>query len=432
MGSTTAARPAPLVATGRRLADQRAPLEVIGSLSVEPGLSVLHGDWCGGGTIIAREPVATASDRSSIAVALGSWSPAPAGPYVGGGWFGWLSYPDAARGAASDRGPTDHLGLYPNVVRFRGDDGGWYDEALSGLIGETDLAARRRDYAAGIGRSRRPGRYRVGLLRPRQSRASYLDAVLACIERIRAGDVYQANLCLQLEASFHGDVVALFADLVGALRPAYGALMSDETRTVVSVSPELFVRRSGTHLLSAPIKGTRPKSPGQADPDPAVAELLASSKERAENIMIVDLVRNDLGRVARIGSVSVPSLLAVEEHCGVWHLVSRVSGELARGRSDADLLAATFPAASITGAPKHAAREIIAGLEQSTRGVYTGAVGYLSPFAGVELSVAIRTATIEDGRLTLGVGAGITLDSDPAQEWAECLHKAAPLERVWS
>jgi len=259
----------------------------------------------------------------------------------------------------------------------------------------------------------------------------------ACIERICAGDIYQANLCLRMDADFAGDVTSLFADLVEALQPAYGALICTRSHAIVSVSPELFLRRDGDTVTSAPIKGTRPKSNRGRDRDPAAIELLRSAKERAENVMIVDLVRNDLGRVAATGTVQVPSLLAVEEHCGVWHLVSRVSAMLAPGCGDADLLAATFPAASVTGAPKRAARGVIAQLERKPRGVYTGAIGYLSPHAGLELNVAIRTAVISYRHtpphlLSLGVGAGITAGSVPADEWQECLAKAAPLVHAWS
>jgi anthranilate/para-aminobenzoate synthase component I len=240
-----------------------------------------------------------------------------------------------------------------------------------------------------------------------------------------------------MDADFAGDVTRLFADLVDALQPAYGALICTRSHAIVSVSPELFLRRDGDAVTSAPIKGTRPKSTISRGPDPAAGELLRSAKERAENVMIVDLVRNDLSRVAATGSVQVPSLLAVEEHCGVWHLVSRVSATIAPGRSDADLLAATFPPASVTGAPKQAARGVITQLERRSRGVYTGAIGYLSPHSGLELNVAIRTAVISYRHaaphlMSLGVGAGITAGSVPADEWQECLHKAAPLADAWS
>jgi para-aminobenzoate synthetase component 1 len=250
------------------------------------------------------------------------------------------------------------------------------------------------------------------------------------MERIRAGDLYQANICLRMAAEFSGDAAALFAGLAERLTPDYAALVCTRDVTVVSMSPELFLRRRGSTVVSAPIKGTRPRATGAEDRANA-ERLRRSEKERAENVMIVDLVRNDLAQVAETGSVTVSSLLSVEPHCGVWHLVSRVGARLARGRSDQDLLAAAFPPGSVTGAPKLAARRIIDELEVAPRGGYTGAIGYAGP-AGLELNVAIRTLEVRrapDGRRTadLGVGAGITASSVPSQEWQECLDKAAPL-----
>ncbi len=401
---------------------------------------MLHGEWGGGGTVVTTDPGATLTDGEEILTAFSDQPSAPDSPAIGGGWYGWLRYPDSSAWPLAD--DTSHVGnwvsFYPSVLRYRFDDGRWYDEALVGAIEDEALERRRRDLQAvlrGPGPSGGAG-YLVGRLQPQESRAWYTASVNACIERIRAGDVYQANLCLRLDADFAGNAARLFADLVDALHPAYGALICTSTHAIVSVSPELFLRRARDTLTSAPIKGTRPKSTRQT-PDPAASELRTSPKERAENVMIVDLVRNDLGRVAATGTVHVPSLLAVEEHCGVWHLVSRVRATLAEGHGDADALRATFPPASVTGAPKQAARRIIAELERRSRGVYTGAIGYLSPSAGLELNVAIRTAVISyrtpgPHLLSLGVGAGITADSVPADEWQECLDKAAPIVRAWS
>jgi para-aminobenzoate synthetase component I len=174
-------------------------------------------------------------------------------------------------------------------------------------------------------------------------------------------------------------------------------------------------------VTSCPIKGTLPRT---ADP----AALRASVKDVAENIMIVDLVRNDLSRVAAIGTVTVPELLAVRPAPGVWHLVSTVSARVSPDVSTADLLDAAFPPASVTGTPKARARQLLAGWESKRRGVYCGTVGLVSPVAGCELNVAIRTVEFgADGSAVLGVGGGITADSDPDREWDECLHKAAPI-----
>ncbi len=250
-------------------------------------------------------------------------------------------------------------------------------------------------------------------------------AIERCIQHIRAGEIYQANICLALSASFAGSSGALAADLLPALEPRFGAYLAVGDAHVVSASPELFLRRKGTQVRTQPIKGTRPRRGSDAADE---AERLAgSSKDRAENVMIVDLIRNDLSRVAEVGTVRVSGLLDVVAAPGVWHLVSEVEAQLRDGVSDGDLLRAAFPPGSVSGAPKARAIGIIAELEAGPRGVYTGAIGYVSPAAGAEFSVAIRTVELRGGRLRLGVGGGITVDSTPSQEWFECFDKAWPL-----
>jgi para-aminobenzoate synthetase/4-amino-4-deoxychorismate lyase len=192
----------------------------------------------------------------------------------------------------------------------------------------------------------------------------------------------------------------------------------------------LFLRRmagAGGTVVSKPIKGTAPRSGNVAEAAAQRARLAASAKNRAENVMIVDLVRNDLARVCEPGSVAVPVLLGAEPHPGVWHLVSTVEGKLAAGRSDGDLIRAAFPPGSVTGAPKVRALEIIDELEAAAREAYTGAIGYRSPVAGLELNVAIRTFEFAAGRAWLGAGGGIVADSAPDDEYAEAILKATPL-----
>jgi para-aminobenzoate synthetase component 1 len=252
--------------------------------------------------------------------------------------------------------------------------------------------------------------------------------VKACVHEIEAGELFQANICCRFTGSFSGSPAALFAAGVSRLAPRRAAFLSGGWGSVVSFSPELFLSRHGRAVLSTPIKGTLPRR-GPLD-DGNAALLRRSTKDVAENVMITDLVRNDLGRVCEVGSVTVPSLLRVRPAPGVWHLESTVSGTLRPSVSDAALLAATFPPGSVTGAPKIRALDLIAELEPRGRGVYTGAVGLASPAAGLELNVAIRTFEIASGEISLGVGGGITADSDPEAEWQECLHKAAPLEAL--
>jgi para-aminobenzoate synthetase component 1 len=242
-------------------------------------------------------------------------------------------------------------------------------------------------------------------------------------ESIAAGDVYQVNLCRVLDAPLPpgADVAALGAALAEGNPAPYSAVvrLPGSDVHVASASPERFLRRRGDVVESKPIKGTA------ATPDGFLA------KDRAENVMIVDLVRNDLGRVCEWGSVEVPALCAVEHHPGLVHLVSTVTGRLRPQVTWGDVIAATFPPGSVTGAPKLAALDHIARLEPVRRGVYCGAVGWVdADRCQGELNVAIRTFWVEDGRLHFGTGGGITWGSTPVGEWDETELKARRLLAV--
>jgi para-aminobenzoate synthetase component I len=256
-------------------------------------------------------------------------------------------------------------------------------------------------------------------------REAFCARVDAIRDAIAAGDVYQVNLTRRLSAPLPpgADIAALGAAL-GQGNPApYAAVVRVPTAGchVASASPERFLRRDGDRVASSPIKGTA------ADPSGFLP------KDRAENVMIVDLVRNDLGRVCEWGSVEVPALCAVEQHPGLVHLVSTVTGRLRPGVTWGDIVAATFPPGSVTGAPKLAALAHIARLETAPRGVYCGAVGWVDADRRCgELNVAIRTFWAEDDRLHLGTGGGITWDSTPEGEWAETELKARHLLAVAS
>jgi para-aminobenzoate synthetase component 1 len=252
-------------------------------------------------------------------------------------------------------------------------------------------------------------------------RRAHRNGVLACLEAIRAGEVYQACVCTQFAGTIAGEPLDFFIDGVARTAPARAAYVAGPWGAVASLSPELFLRRRGEVVTSSPIKGTLPL-------DAPPSALRASAKDVAENIMIVDLVRNDLGRVAVTGSVTVPELLVVRPAPGVWHLVSTVSALVPVDLPTSALLDAAFPPASVTGTPKLRARQLISRWEQSRRGVYCGTVGLASPVAGCELNVAIRTVEFDSaGNAVLGSGGGITADSDADAEWDECLHKAAPI-----
>ena len=254
-------------------------------------------------------------------------------------------------------------------------------------------------------------------------RAGFAKGVRLVREAIAAGDVYQVNLCRRLSAPLPDgfDVLAFGEALLQAHPAPHGAVVSLPSAgvAVASASPERFLRRQGRIVQSRPIKGTATTAAG------------LTGKDRAENVMIVDLVRNDLGRVCEFGSVEVPGLWEVEVHPGLVHLVSTVQGRLRPEVGWADLLAATFPPGSVTGAPKLAALDVIAALEPVGRSVYTGAVGWVdADRQEADLNVAIRTFWVEDGGLHLGVGGGITWDSTPEGEWEETELKARRLLEV--
>ncbi len=199
---------------------------------------------------------------------------------------------------------------------------------------------------------------------------------------------------------------------------------------LVGASPEILVRLEEGQIIYRPIAGTRPRGATPREDEDLEAELLADPKERAEHIMLVDLGRNDVGRVAKIGTVKVPELFTVERYSHVMHIVSQVEGELAEGHDGLDLLKATFPAGTVAGAPKVRAMEIIEELEPTRRGPYAGAVGYLSFSGNLDFCITIRSFTIHDGQVYLQVGAGIVADSDPAREYEETVNKALALRRA--
>jgi len=243
---------------------------------------------------------------------------------------------------------------------------------------------------------------------------------------IRAGDIYQANLSIRARAPFAGDPLALYARLRGGGGGGWGAVVDTGERALVSVSPELFFALDAeARVRCRPMKGTARRGATPAADAALARGLAADPKQRAENLMIVDLIRNDLSRVGASGSVTVPDLFRVEPYPTVHQMVSDVAARLAPGRDAFDLLAALFPCGSVTGAPKLRATQVIAEVEDGPRGAYTGAIGYLDPDGAAQFSVAIRTLEIADGRAALGLGSGLVADSDWRDEWDECLAKGA-------
>lgn len=268
---------------------------------------------------------------------------------------------------------------------------------------------------------------RLGPLEPQLSPGGYARAFTAMVEAIRAGDIYQANLTFPLAGSWQGDPVALYAAIRGDASAGHGGLIWDGSHWLLSFSPELFFALKDSEATVRPMKGTAPRGRSEVE-DTALAEALSSSaKNRAENLMIVDLMRNDLGRVCVPGSVAVPALFVLESFRNVHHLVSTVTGRLRRDCGVPDLLAACFPGGSITGAPKRRAMEIIAELEPHPRDAYCGTVFWMTADGRFGSNIAIRTFVARDGVLHGWAGAGIVSDSDPDAEQRECLAKMQPL-----
>jgi para-aminobenzoate synthetase/4-amino-4-deoxychorismate lyase len=248
---------------------------------------------------------------------------------------------------------------------------------------------------------------------------------------IEAGDIYQANLTFRSSFSFSGDPLAFYCRLRERSNAAYGAYVDDGARTILSLSPELFFQISPAgRIVARPMKGTQARHADAAYDEQLRGHLANSAKDRAENLMIVDLLRNDLGRIAAPGSVDVRNLFAIETYPTVHQMVSTVTAQLPPDAGTAAVISALFPCGSITGAPKIRAMEIIRSLEDTPRGVYCGAVGYFSPDGSARFSVAIRTLTIEQGRGELGIGGGVVYDSESESEYAECLLKARFFEEA--
>lgn len=376
-----------------------------------PPPAALTGDWFGALAVIAPSvSIGPVDPTEAFAVRPGADSTA-----VGGGWIGYLSYPDPGADGRPARIPEAAGGWTDCVLRCDRDRQ-WWHESLSGAPMPTWLA---QVLAAPTPPSAPARPYRIDW--DAADRRAHRGGVLACLEAIRAGEVYQACVCTQFASTIAGEPLDFFVDVVARTAPARAAFVAGPWGAVASLSPELFLRRRGEVVTSSPIKGTLPL-------DAPPSALRASVKDVAENIMIVDLVRNDLGRVAVTGSVTVPELLVVRPAPGVWHLVSTVSALMPVELPMSALLDAAFPPASVTGTPKLRARQLISGWERSRRGVYCGTVGLASPVAGCELNVAIRTVEFDPaGNAVLGSGGGITADSDADAEWDECLHKAAPI-----
>jgi len=262
------------------------------------------------------------------------------------------------------------------------------------------------------------------------TRAGFIAAVERAQEYIRAGDIFQVVLSQRLSVPFNARPVDVYRAL-RALNPSpYMYFLDFGPTQVVGSSPEILVRLQGGEVTVRPIAGTRPRGETPEADAALEAELLADPKERAEHLMLIDLGRNDVGRIAQAGTVKVGEQFVIERYSHVMHIVSEVTGRLREGLNYADVLKAAFPAGTVSGAPKIRALEVIAELEPVKRNIYSGAVGYIGWHGDADTAIAIRTAVIQDGRLYVQAGAGIVYDSDPAREWDETMNKGRALFRA--
>jgi len=366
--------------------------------------------------------------------------PVPDAPPFQGGLIGFVGYDLAPRlerlprrAEPDSRLPVLRFGLYDTFVLV--DHASASAELWAVDLLEEGPDRLRSRFDAWVENLKRPATPRPapGMLERRSgdfTREGYLAAVRRVLEYIAAGDIFQANLSHRFAAMGLVDPLGLHLRLREISPAPYSAFLAWDDLAVVSASPELFYRTDGGAILTRPIKGTRPRSADPAEDARLAAELMGSPKDRAELTMIVDLERNDLGRICRFGTVRVAGAGAVESFENVHHLVATIEGRLREGVGPVDVLRALFPGGSITGAPKIRAMEIIDELEPCRRSLYTGAIGYLGRSGQSAFNIAIRTMLVEGDRVSYQVGGGIVADSDPEAEYAETLDKGRAIRRV--
>ncbi|MGH7726582.1 MAG: anthranilate synthase component I family protein [Candidatus Eiseniibacteriota bacterium] len=434
--------------SGGEKADARAgsdPFAFVASLAAEPQRpwQTLSAEW----EKFARAGASVGAGTS----ATGPRAPLPAGtprPPFRGGWMIALSY-DAAR-ALDDFAPwksraTDDLDWpwfdlritgallafhHPSARAFavasRHPAFGAPEEALDRMAANLS-AARRAPSSEGGASAPSPAE-----LHSNMTDAEYGAAFERVQEYLRAGDLYQANLTRRFDAPSTDPASLLYARLRERARAPYGALFTAPDRAVVSASPELFLARDGQRLVTRPIKGTRPRGGDAAEDARLMAELAASPKDRAEHVMIVDVHRNDLGRVCDYGTVRAETLAGHEVFLTVHHLTSTITGTLRAGVGSWEAIAAAFPAGSITGAPKRRAIEVLEELEPTRRAQYTGGLGWMGFDGNFGLNVAIRTILVSQGRASYQAGGGIVIDSKLDEEAAETWSKARAMHAAVS
>ena len=360
--------------------------------------------------------------------------PAPPAPWpFAGGWFLYLGYELAAEVEPTLRLPQSPLPTVACAWRMRAALVHDHSTGRSVIAAEPDAAAEATQLAEDFDRARSSGRNDAPLaLGPisEDDPDAYLDACRQALEHIAAGDVYQANLARRWRAPLGPGLPppVLYRRLRAANPGAFAGSAALPGFWILSSSPERLVRVRGRQVDTRPIAGTRPR--GQHADEAAIAELTGSAKEQAEHVMLIDLERNDLGRLCEAGTVRVDEFMVVESYAHVHHIVSNVSGRLRADVEPGDVIRALFPGGTITGCPKVRCMQLIGDLEGVGRGAYTGAMGYLAADGSLDLNILIRTMTVQDGEIELRAGAGIVADSIPARELEETRAKARGLLRA--
>jgi anthranilate synthase component 1 len=403
---------------------------------------VIHRSWPARITVEDMATGKTSTESrdllDSIRALLAAIEPVPDVPPFASGVVGYLGYDIVRRFERLPSSPPDPEGLPDSVLLVPSElvvvdhQAGTTDILVHGTGGEARLAAiqSQLDRATAKPAPPRGGDGRVEI-RPRTSRPDFEAGVETILEHIRSGDIFQGVLSQRFEASFDGDPLDLYRILRETNPSPYMYFLKlGEGHAVLGSSPEVLVSLEGRRAMTRPLAGTRPRGDSKEQDETNATELLADPKERAEHVMLVDLARNDLGRVCEYGSVRVTRQFEIERHARVMHIVSEVEGRLRPEHDALDLLRAAFPAGTVTGAPKIRAMEIIDSLEPVRRGLYGGAIGYVDPAGRMDLCLAIRTLVVHDGRVLLQAGAGVVADSDPAREYEETRHKASALVRA--
>jgi anthranilate synthase component 1 len=392
----------------------------------------------------AEDPLRVVSRR----LKTGTVARVPGLPLFVGGAVGYVGYEAATRFERVPRHDVDELDV-PDICFMLADvvvafdharrvmqvitpvrPGSAPEMAYDAALKRIDTYVRRIDEGPSGAKLGNVGTVAEVPLTARTSHDDFIASVETAKEHIAAGDIFQVVLSQRFSAPYEGDGLDLYRVLRAVNPSPYMFYLRTREATLVGSSPEPLVRVEGDTVLTRPLAGTRPRGADTVEDGRLRADLLADEKERAEHVMLVDLGRNDLGRVSEPGSVRVDELMEVEYYSHVMHIVSNVTGTLAQGKDALDALEATFPAGTVSGAPKVRAMEIIRDLEPSARGPYAGTVGYLGLDGAMDMCITIRTFVIANGHAYLQSGAGIVADSDPEREYEECRHKARALHHA--